>query len=105
MRISDWSSDVCSSDLPHIVVLEAGAGGAERAIRPVGGGGALGAIGPVRGVEQAALPVRGLLQQVLPGNCTVVRATEVAVLDVARNRIVHALMRPSASASPTRVDK
>src|SRR3546814_5928041 len=42
MRISDWSSDVCSSDLEGAVaeaVVEVDVGGDDVADRPVGGGG------------------------------------------------------------------
>src|SRR3546814_1863200 len=33
MRISDWSSDVCSSDLHDLVVERASLGGGDRALR------------------------------------------------------------------------
>src|SRR3546814_10729754 len=34
MRISDWSSDVCSSDLPDAVILELGANDGLRGLDP-----------------------------------------------------------------------
>src|SRR3546814_7296091 len=36
MRISDWSSDVCSSDLAHPALRETADGGAVRFLRPYG---------------------------------------------------------------------
>src|SRR3546814_14227725 len=50
MRISDWSSDVCSSDLPLIVVVARHVGGIEaRALGP-------GTIAPERLVLVEAVP-------------------------------------------------
>src|SRR3546814_3604758 len=61
MRISDWSSDVCSSDLRHVDAHHAGPNTAEKGLRRIAvAGEGRGAVSELMGVDEAKRLVEAL---------------------------------------------